>query len=293
MNCPSHYIEKATYYFTLSSSFLSLVGSSLVIFFILYRKLFRAHAYKILLYISINDIIRAFARLVDYFLMHELLACKITVYISNTVFASNLLWSACLALTIYQIIVLEKTNFEKMHRYWFLSCSVFVSFLYTLPFITDSYVESESLFCEIKQDFVGNLWRFGIIYAPGTAIFVYITVLFCRIYRKIIVIQSQTLRSMVFDRAFIYSLIVAFFFFPLMCLRIIQIFEDSCRVDEAFEFFINFAVLQGFLNSIVFFRTGSIRKLILVGNMGFNYSLGISSDFSQKNTLEISYRSNI
>jgi hypothetical protein len=124
-------------------------------------------------------------------------------------------------------------------------------------------------------------------------IFVFITVLFCKIYAKIKLMDSHALKTMVFDRAFIYALIVACFFFPLMIVRIVQFFVESCWVGEILKSLLNVAVLQGFFNSCVFFRSKSIRRCLVSERFEFRSSLGISEEIDSKNSLEISYRTNL
>ena len=238
---------------------LTLIGSFIVIYFILAKGLFAAMSFKILLYLSVNDSIRSIARIIELFLGDSDTLCIVISFLYNFVLVSNMFWALSLSVTIYQIIVLELTDFEKYHKWWFLISYILIGIIEALPISTQSFKYSQGI-CEISLDMVGSIWRFTALFIPSTVAMITIFCLFGKIYKKLKIIGNFSIKILIFDRGFIYVGIVALLFIPLLVMRIIQFFVNHCITDLLIEIVYMIGALQGMLNAMAFFYNKTVQK---------------------------------
>lgn len=269
---------------------LSLIGSILVIFTILKKDLYKSYAFKILFYISINDVFRSLLGILPPEIVKNLVACSILAFFSYSFFLSSIVWACCLSFTIFQIIVLEDSEFERFHMYWFILAYGVVTIITALPFITSSYGYSGHV-CELNVDLTGNIWRFAILYIPASILLCIICVLFVKVYRKIKLIRSDAMNNIIFNRGFIYALAIGISLLPYEILRIIQAFNnDDLLTYIAFVNYV-FLILHGFINAIIFFTNSTVKEVLKKQNNEIYSSMGIVSE--SDSDLQISFRSTL
>lgn len=252
--------ESQEFYMMLTFSILTIIFSIPVIIIILKQKLYTSYAFRILLYLAINDLYKS---ILGFFPPKSIKdsTCNFIAITNYFVNLSNISWAGCLNMIIFQIIVLEQSNFEKYQRLWFMCSYCIPALLSTLPLITDSYGYSEG-FCELKMNETGNIWRFSIFYIPVTVNLVVTAVLFAKVYRKVGMIGSENMKFVVFERGFIYSLIISCVILPFEIVRIIQLFMNSLELDTAALIGYCISLLHGFSNSIVFFANKTVRSTL-------------------------------
>lgn len=269
---------------------LSFISSLLVIITIVKKNLYKSFAFKILMYISINDAIRSSIGILPPELLKYSAMCSILAYINISTFLSNLIWACCLSFTIYQIIVLEDGKFERFHKYWFIAGYVLATFVSALPFTTSSYGYEEHV-CELYLNLTGSIWRFTISYFPTTIILIAIGILFTKVYRKLIIIRSDAMKNTILNRGFIYPFAIAVSIVPYEILRIVQIFYDNSTLSYFSFAMLLMLVLNGFINAVIFFTNSTVKEVLKNKNNEIYASMGIASEFDTD--LKISFRSTI
>lgn len=274
----------------LTLGLISLISSLLVIFTILKKHLYKSLAFKILLYISINDSLRSFIGLFPPELIYNSYLCSILAFTSYTVFISNIIWACSLSCTIYQIIVLENSEFEKYHKYWFILAYFITIGINLLPFITSSYGYSDHV-CELKEDLIGSIWRFAVFYIPASILFTISGVLFYKTYKKVKLMRSDAMKSIIYERGFIYPAAIAAFIIPYGLVRVFQFFIKNYTLDlVAFAFYI-ICILHGCVNAIIFYTNQTVKEVLRSKNKHIFASMGIATE--EECTLKISFRSTI
>jgi hypothetical protein len=229
--------------------------------------------------------VRSLSGLLEYHYNQIPLACMLFAFIDNFLFISNLCWALCLSVTIYQIIVLEETCFEKHLKWWILVSYPLAGSIQALPFSTRSYVSKQGS-CQISINKTGNIWRFSSFYAPCFLISSIVIWLFVKVYQKVQVLESIKMKNVIFDRGFVYIYIILAVLIPFLIVRIFQIFYKDCILDFFVMVMFNMNILQGFFNSLVFFSNGGFRKFVkktIIRCSEANVSIA---------TLRISYASN-
>ena len=283
MVCYSSLEEFELIFLVLSSS-LSLISSLSVITSIIYKRMYQSFAYKILFYISVNDCLRSAAGFLEATHTTDLL-CSLAGFIITSTYMSNLLWATCLSLTLYQIIVLEHSDLSKFyHKTWVFMNSFIVGIIFLVPVFTKTYIRTEYS-CELSQDIFGLIWRYGFTYCPSYIMFSINLYFFVKIYRKVRRIGIISMKAVVFDKGFIYSIILLIIIPPLSAARIAQLFNDGCQVWFAAFICYLIATIHGFINAIFFFCNASVRETLM-------YERKESYDSAPcKSVLQISFRS--
>lgn len=172
----STYLQELETYFILVISSLSLLSSLAVITAILYRGLHNFLSFKILLYISLNDLIRSIGGFLES-LSESSIACSITGYFGNFSFISDLFWSTYLSQSIYQIVVLESPNPEKFHRLWFFISFILTGIIESIPFFNNTF-RKDRFICNLAANYDGDIYRITLIYLPLSINIIMITYFF-------------------------------------------------------------------------------------------------------------------
>ena len=68
------------------------------------------------------------------------------------------------------------------------------------------------------------------------------------------------MKSVVFDRGFIYPSIIVVMVVPMCFLRILEALDKSCETGFVASMSYSVFVLHGFINAIVFFANRSVRE---------------------------------
>ena len=267
MKCLSYNAEFFPYLIT---SVLSLIGSLIVISIIAYYKLHNSYCFKILLFISINDLIRSIAGITILFGKNIGIICTIFALIMDSLSISNLIWSLCITYTIFQIVVCEEVNFTKHYRKWLLFSYPLPIFLSSLPAITSSYGHEEGI-CELDKTFKGSIWRFSVFYLPIIIILSLIMIMLAKILKKIESINSDSLIELILERGFIYAFIIITIEIPFCIFRILELFINHCSLEYAILGWMSLFFMQGFANTIIFFFNKSVKQTLTKRELSFAY----------------------
>lgn len=255
---------------------LSLISSLSVMLSIYRNQLYIAYSFRILIYLSINDTVRSLFGFFEYFYQYNTTACMFFAFIDNFLFMSNLSWALCLSTTIYQIIVLEQLYFDKHHKWWFFASYLLVGAIQALPFITQSYKNIEGS-CQISLDQMGHIWRYSSFYGPCLIILAFVLFMIVRVFQKVRVLGNIKMKSIIFDRGFVYIYIIIAVLVPFLVIRVVQFFYDGCEVDYLVMVMFNVNLLQGFFNGVVYFVNGANKDIVLKtvsGTVGYSIISG-------------------
>lgn len=279
-------LENFEFIFLLFTSSLSLISSLSVIISIINKKLYQSFAYKILLYISLNDLIRSAAGFLEAIHTTDLV-CSLAGFLITFTYMSNLLWGTSLSLTLYQIIVLEYSDLSKFHhKSWVFVNSFIIGIIFIVPVFTNSYIRTEYS-CELSQDIYGLIWRYGFTYCPSYVIFSINLYFFIQIFKKVRRIGIISMKVVVFDKGFIYTIVLLIIVSPLCGARIAQLFDDGCRVWLAAFICYSILTIHGFINAIFFFCNKTVRETLM-----FNRNESCDS-VPSRSLLQISFRSTL
>lgn len=278
MECLSYYSEYLPYLIALA---LSLLGSLAVISIIAFYKLHFSYAFKILLFISINDLIRSIVGIIIILVQNIEILCITVALILDSLSLSNLIWSLCITYTIYQIVVSEEVNFTKHYRKWILLSYLLPIFLCSLPITTSSYGHGEGI-CELEKSLKGSIWRFSVFYFPIIIIISLILIMIIKVFKKIESINSDSMNELILERGFIYAFIIIIIEIPFFILRVIGLFVRDCSLQYAVMVMMSIFFLQGFANTLIFFYNKTVKQALTKREFSFaiqsfgNESLTIS-----------------
>lgn len=115
-----------------------------------------------------------------------------------------------------------------------------------------------------------------------------ILVYFIRVYKKVKVIGIESVKSLVYERGFIYPLIMAAVCVPLVVFRTIEVITLDCYSGVVCSILDDLLVLHGFLNCCAFFYNESVARRVFGGGEG----VAINNSFTQS-SLAFSFRSEI
>lgn len=280
--CSSSF-EVLRIYFDIASASLTILSSLAVIFVCLKYNFARVLSFRILFFMSINDVIRGAITLFPKTSKY----CGIILFIQNATYMSNLAWATCLSFILFQIIVKELENFSKYFIYWLIYCIIFIPTVQILPLITKTYTENDNT-CLFQFNLTGTIFRYSLVYIPGTLMLIIMLILYIKVYKKIKLVGVETVKSLIFDMGFIYPLIIAVTCVPLAIARTVETITEDCLMGVIAAILDEFLILHGFINSLVFFSNTSVRKCL--GGKKEDFDLNVNDSFAQS-SLKVSFRS--
>lgn len=281
--------ENVEIFLPIAVGILSFLGSVFIISVCIYKDLLKGYSFKILVFIAINDIVRSVLTSIPLGLIGNFSYCKIFSYLINVSFFSTIIWSSCICSTIYLILIKGEVNYERYYKYWLILAYPVTAVLEALPYITDSFEYIDGT-CSLSNDFYGNIWRFTLLYVPAWSILLYTLAIFIRVYKEVKKTQKSAAKSIIFDRGFVYPIIIAIIIAPLTTLRVIDAFYNSCLLENLIFTSFTFCSLHGFLNFLVFLLNKSVKTSFKIRNPAAQYSLNIN-DFLTGSSISSTFSS--
>lgn len=261
---------------------LSILSSFIVMFICIKYSFIKTLAFRIVFFMSINDILRGIITLLPKTQQY----CGIIFFIQNATYMSNLSWATCLSCTIHQIVVSESCNYSKYFPYWFILSFILIPIIESLPIFTKTFTEQNNN-CIFEFSLLGNILRYSILYIPGTLMLVLILVLFVKIYKKVKLIGIESVKSLVYERGFIYPLIMASICVPLIVFRTIEVITLDCYSGVVCSILDDLVILHGFFNALAFFLNASVARCLFGDDEGSR----VNESFAES-SLRLSFRTN-
>lgn len=265
--------EDVVEYVGLVASVLSITGSVFIIIFILYFKKWENFRFKLVMMLSISDVI--YSSIGTFYPSEDSLLCigqSICTQFFSTV---SYCWVLAIAITLYQVLVLDETGEDdaedqkrkerKMFVKYCLYISGFATFTCILPFIGGTYGKAGA-WCWIDDSTLGSVWRYLVFYVPVWLSMLVLIFMYYRIVKKINAdldgaddIVSRGLTSVV-RRLMAYPLIFFCSYIPATILRI----QNSISPDTPIVWLYAVAVfalnVTGFFNAFAYGLNDSLRR---------------------------------
>ena len=242
---------------------LSIIGCFLI--FLAYYRInnLQVYYFRIIVFISISDALRC----AEYFFPESILKNKIACTIlgvSNSIFELNAtLWSLLISIIIYQVVINSVLNFDKYEKAFKVINLVLVPILSILPVFTNSY-GLDNYICTYNATKSGNIWRFSLILIPGLLFNLISILAYIKVYKKMRNLKLQLETRTLLARVILYPVVMMIVIFGIILIRSLQLFKLLSTCSEFIIYTITESLfsLQGFLNSLIFFLTPSVRKSI-------------------------------
>lgn len=244
-------------------SVISIIASLAIIILCCVGQILEGFTQKIIVYMSLNDLIRSFSLIIPIFFEYKGFICKFFGYPIVYTFIANVSWALCITFTLYLAIVKKRKDYEKYMKYWLLFTFPILGLIQAIPYATDSYGFDTGI-CTLKQDFYGSIWRFTLLYLPYWTSLLISCWVFIKLNHSLKDIDSQSLKSLIMKRGFIYSLIIFAMILFLSLVRVIQLFNNSCGVQYFSLITDSLLGLHGLLNGIALLFNDNVRNIIKI-----------------------------
>lgn len=245
---------------------LSLLGSFSIVFVYLFYKSLRSFSFKLVFFMSLSDMIRAFGFLLP---THPYSLCLAQSLLTSYGSLSGVIWTAIIAFSLYCVVILEMGDMSKYQGFMILIGYVLPFFIILLPLTTKSYGYAGG-WCWLKADEFQLIWRIGSFYAIVILVMAFNIWSYYQIITEIryeisLLAESSheiSNKQMLFSRFSLYPLVLVACYAPLLGKRIYEIANNN----EIFWLTIFCAVttsIIGLLNAIVYGFTNNVRETVL------------------------------
>lgn len=263
---------------TVIFSTISIIGCLFLMMLLVFCKILDKLTSKILIFISISDIIRSLALLFAQFKVGGLL-CKFLGYTLNLSYILNVILALYIHVSAYKILIKQQPSYESIEKYWLTLIFIVCPALLALPFITDSYGRGTFL-CTFNANLIGSLWRFCLIFSIEWPCMIISGLLFCKLYHFQREISKSPGYDLIINRGTIYSIIIYVPLVPLTVLRIFFIINYSCDTEFGIVIINTIFSLHGFFNSVAIFLNNAVRRAILEKYFKRSTSLHLTDVFN-------------
>lgn len=247
-------------------SSLSLLGSfSIVLIYTLFKSL-RTSAFKLVLYMTIADIIRA----VGFLLPEDPHAsCICQAVLTSFGSLSGLIWTSIIAFSLYCVVILEIPHIERYEKFMILIGYCLPFLIILLPWTTGSYGKSDG-WCWIKDDEYKVLWQIGSFYAIAVLIVVFNIWSYYKIITEIkydIGMLQESAHEIsgkhrLFNRFSLYPLVIVACYLPVFTKRLYEIISGSSLLWLTIVSAVTTSII-GFLNAIVYGLTDNVKETVM------------------------------
>lgn len=210
---------------------------------------------------SINDALCSLSMFLLIILAQFMNSC-IFLYSFYTGFMSNYVWALFIAITLREIIVKKSSHYAKYFKYWLIVAYPLLFVLYTMPFITGSYLNNGKM-CMLADTGIQSLWLYLLFILPFYIFTIAIFIILANIYVICRKTDKNPLKSIVIKRGYIYPLLVLITVVPEAVSRSIETFTDYCVSDDFTIFMLILISSHGILNAITLISNENVRKLLL------------------------------
>lgn len=248
------------YTFRLILSSLSAISCILILIFIYKYRKYNGPSTKLLMNMSVIDMIRG----ISFFLLFILKPCpnfcNIYSILIHSTFTSNSIWSLYIVTVLYKIYTKFPEKPKSPLLIWNIFAYIISPVFQILPIFTDSYGYIDG-FCGYKNDFYGYMWRsiqIGMVFfIICIEIYLY-SWIFIRFRRY----KLFTFKELVFEKGMIYSIIYFFIIIATLAYRYFDLILGFC--DAFWLAIISFGLLglHGFFNFLALICNKNFRMLL-------------------------------
>ena len=246
----------------LCCSVLSLLASILIIVIYVVYKDIQTLSFKILVCISVSDLLRSIALIYPMKWYNIKFLCYLAAIISNCSLTTNAVWSIYIMFIVSQLYSSSYSEPKLYFKTWFIIAFVLSPIFHTLPLITNSYGQNEGI-CTYKNDDTGLIWR-TIQQSLITLVLLIALILYSQIFIKLINLKILTFKEIIFEKGMIYSIIFVVAICLILAYRLSEISLGLCDNFPLAVLSYGLLSLHGFLNFLATFYNRNFRGTLLL-----------------------------
>lgn len=245
------------YYFVVFAvNILSFFSCIFIIFLYVFAKSLRNYAFKLVLCITINDLIRTICLIFPIIYYDYKYLCTIIGFIFIFSSLGSILWTLVISLTLYQVIIQHKENFEKYYSFWMAFIIIYSCILCIIPLFTDSY-GLVLIVCTLKEDYFGSIYKLSSFYGTTWVATAIIIIIYSKINSKS---KKEEFCELSLKRLKLFPMILIFCVFPMTLVRILQMF-DIFLGELQYIADVTWC-LHGFFNSIAYGMSPAVLQYL-------------------------------
>jgi cAMP receptor-like G-protein coupled receptor len=250
------------------ASSISLAGCSFIVLMYALFKDLRGAGFKLVLILSIFDIISCFSFLIPtYASSNNDPACVIQAAVLNFSSLCGIFWSFIIALMLYRIIVTNK-SFPANTNLLLGAVILLSAVCSAVPFVTNSYGTTAG-WCWIQlksihnPDFYERLFLFFLPILGVVAANMYFIVMIKHKLREIHRVERSEDSHCLNHKLTLYPVIIIICYLPYVIKQVIEL--TNWFPQDSYEFWFTFSIgvlrsLHGFFNSLVYGFTARVRN---------------------------------
>jgi hypothetical protein len=269
--------DEITIFYTLVGFFsgLSMLGCLFIIVAYFYNPELRVFSFKLIVCLSIAGFGNSLCNLHLAYVLPKVLnqtVCTVQAYLVVYFSLCALIWTFCIALTLYNAVVMHQEDHNALEFYFHVTAWLVPAAVAALPLITDSYdrYDDNNLWCWISKEkrVINHVWRGLAFYIP---LWLCILANFY-IYYKIRKCLNQEESFITTNSEVVHQLIFRLRLYPLILLaseigtsfyRLMQLVDE--KYSDNFELpliAVTISTLVGLLNSIVYGMNPTVKKCV-------------------------------
>ena len=249
--------QETLYYSHIPGAILTSFGSVLIIFLYFKVKSLQFYALKLVVWISLYDLLNSVIILIPPQAQSFDEKCNILGFFLYFTVISSLIWNLVISVSLYQIMIWQVESPEVFYKFWLVFTFMFSSLVSIIPIFTSSYSSISGL-CVLNYKNPGIWLHLVLIYSIETIVCVLLFYFYVRVYLKL---KENSLLE-VEDEEKHYEKILVFPLITALCL--VPVIVQKTLVPFGIEsfFFDVFAQamfsLKGFFNTINYALTGPV-----------------------------------
>ncbi|OMJ95507.1 hypothetical protein SteCoe_1105 [Stentor coeruleus] len=260
MSCDGNISLSSTYIIS-AFCLISFCLSIIVMLICLLKNILESFTSRIIICMSINDAVCSLS-LFLYIILAKFMNNCILLYSFYIGFMSNYVWALYIAITLREIIINKSSHNANYFKYWLILAYPFLITLYTMPFITGSYLDKGE-FCMLAETGIQSLWLYLLFIIPFYIFTIIILIILANIYFVCRKTDKNPLKTIVIKRGYIYPLLVLIIIVPESVARSIETFTNYCVSGDFTIFMLVLISSHGILNAITLVSNENIRRFLL------------------------------
>ena len=248
-------------YILIVCSTLSIISSLIILYLYSFYELMRGYFNKIILYVAITDLLRCSFIIIPCDSISNIWAQQIIGAVIESTLLISLIWSSCIAVTLYQVLIHSIHNFDKYHKYWFFISFVAIPVIFCIPLYTKSYGVNGPI-CVFSLNETAYIWRISIDYIPGVIVIFITLYLYIKIYYTVNHLEILPEKKKLIRKLLLYPLIMIIDVTPVITTRMLEIFYNFCGINFMLVVSLSVFSLHGVFNVIIYSSSNSLIEAI-------------------------------
>lgn len=259
--CNQNELETILYYTLLSCSIPSALGCLFIIYVYFRYSYLRGLSLKIVLWISINDLIRSGAYMIPTRFLSNYTICMTYGIIINVAFTNNVIWAFYIVFSLYRIMftfIAEEKNY--FNHVLFITLTIIPSVhLITIP--TNS-ISIDLAICTFDKNDSGFIFR-----TSQMSLLLLLTIISIIIYIKIYLRAKKyellSMSELIFQKGMLLAIITILISSFIMLIRILEFVYGFCHLKVFFIVYYALISLHGLFDLLAVLANDNIRRELI------------------------------